>query len=438
MKLPIFADRQDHFNLILASIAQAADPGRAVRRSLVREGTQLRVQGHTFDLASVPHVFMLAVGKAAVGMAEAAMELLPDHIHGGIIVHRQPGYQVPGTAFQVFHAGHPLPDQASLEAGGALAVMLSHTIPGDLVLCLISGGASAMIEFTLPGIELEALQELTTGLLRSGAPIEDVNSVRKALSSIKAGGLCAMAAPAITIGLILSDVIGDPLPDIGSGLTVPHRVSRSVARDLLERLGLWETAAPSIRASLGVEPASDQAFPDPVNVLLASNWDAVQAARGTASQLGFSAEVRGLPLRGKARAAGERIADQALHPQKDRLARASIYGGETTVRVTGEGLGGRNQELALAAAIKLDGKPGIALMAYATDGVDGPTNAAGAIVDGETCSRIRAQGIDPEQALSQNDSYHALDAAGCLIRSGPTGTNLNDVAVMLEYGSGQV
>ncbi|MGB3400417.1 MAG: DUF4147 domain-containing protein, partial [Candidatus Deferrimicrobiaceae bacterium] len=339
---------------------------------------------------------------------------------------------------QSFCAGHPFPDRISLEAGSAVASMLAETKPSDLVLCLISGGTSAMLEYASPGIELAELIDLNQRLLKSGAPIGDINSVRKALSLIKGGGLLSLAAPATIAGLILSDVVGDRLTDIGSGLSVPQNVSRSEARTLLEQLGLWEATAPSIKRTLTSEPILIGGYPDPINVIIASNRDLLLAASETAGELGFSVDVDEQPLLGEARAVGAQIAVRARTPPTEVHGSARIFGGETTVTVIGDGLGGRNQELALAAALVLDGQPGITLMSLASDGVDGPTDAAGAIIDGETCARIRASGIDPHSALSLNDSYHALDAAGALLRSEPSGTNLNDVVVLLKYGSGQV
>jgi len=439
MNRPSFVDRAHHLDVIQAAIRRAADPGPAVRRNLHRSGSQLAIQDRIFDLESTPHLYLLAIGKAAVRMSEAALEILPDQIFKGIVVHRERAYQPPRADLLSFYAGHPLPDQISLDAGKAVASMLGETEPRDLVLCLISGGASAMVEHAPPGIELAELIELTQRLLKSGAPIEDINTVRKALSLIKGGGLLSLAAPATVAGLILSDVVGDHLPDIGSGPSVPQSVSRAEARTVLERLGLWEAAAPAIKRSLASEPVLVGGYPDPVNVIIATNRDLLLAASEAAGGLGFSVEVNEEPLQGEARAVGEQIAARACaHATKAPGTSARIYGGETIVTVIGDGLGGRNQELALAAALVLDGQSGITLMAFASDGVDGPTDAAGAIIDGKTCARMRACGIDPRSMLSRNDSYHALEAAGALIRSGPSRTNLNDVVVLLDYGSGQV
>lgn len=417
---------------------RAADPGPAVIRNLRRSGSQLAIQDRVFDLDSIPGVFLIAAGKAAVRMSAVALDVLSDHVRQGIVIHRDEAYQPPRADFQSFYAGHPLPDRISLKAGSAVCSMLAETKSGDLVLCLISGGASAMMECIPPGVKLAELIDLTQRLLMSGAPINEINDVRKALSTIKGGGLLSLAAPATVAGLILSDVVGDPLQDIGSGPSVPQHVSRSKARAVLERQGLWGFAAPSIRSSLASERVAALEYPNPVNVIIACNRDLQLAAGKAASELGFIVEIHEEPIQGEARVVGESIAALPCRHVAGGGGCAHIYGGETTVTVAGEGLGGRNQELALAAALVLDGGSGITLMSLASDGVDGPTDAAGAIVDGETCARIRAGRIDPLAALAGNDSYHALGAAGALIPGGPSGTNLNDVVVLLKYGSSQV
>jgi glycerate 2-kinase len=435
----LFHDRAQHLGSLQAAIQRASQPGPAVRQALRRSVSTLAIQDRVYKLEATSHIFLLAVGKASVSMLEAAEEILPHDIYQGIVVHRDPTFRSARPEIQSFFAGHPLPDQASLEAGGALAEMLGKTLPQDLVLCLVSGGTSAMLEYLPPGITLPELIDLTQRLLKCGAPIKAINTVRKALSMIKGGGLLSLAAPAQVASLILSDIVGDPLEDIGSGLTVPQAVSRSDARSILERLDLWEVTAPAIKGRLSAPPAASLKYPDPLNVVIASNRNLLLAASDAAEMLGFAVDLNEAPLEGEARDVGERIARRALSRRTGLHGpSAYIYGGETTVTVTGDGLGGRNQELALAAALVIDGQPGMSLMSFASDGVDGPTDAAGAIIDGGTCDRIRARGIDPGAALLQNDSYTALEAVSALIKIGSSGTNLNDVVVLLDYGPGKI
>jgi len=430
-----FIDYESHLRSIHAAAMRAANPAQAVRKNLHIEGDYWTVTGKGLELAPGGRVFLLAVGKAAGGMASAAVELLGERISSGLIVLPT---DVPSTVstprIETILAGHPLPDQGSLQAGQAAVRMLSKTRPEDILLCLISGGASALLELPLARIELKDLVQLTQALLKSGAPIADINTVRKALSQIKGGRLLSHAAPAKVVSLILSDVIGDNLADIGSGPTVPQLVSSAAGQEILTQWGVWNAAPKSIQQALCDPPPLQPEHPQPINVLVGSNRLVLQAAGDAAAALGFDCEINTEPLQGEARSVGGVMAAAWLtRNASSRQPWASISGGETTVVVSGDGRGGRNQELALAAALEIDGSHGLAVMSAATDGVDGPTDAAGAIVTPVTAGLIRAEGIDLRAALDENDSYHALDSAGALLRTGPSGTNLNDLLIALGY-----
>jgi glycerate 2-kinase len=297
---------------------------------------------------------------------------------------------------QIFQTGHPLPDGGSLKAGRAAADILARTTANDLVLVLISGGGSAMLELPHPGVTLEDLRSVNTLLLHSGAPITSVNTVRRTLSQIKAGGLARMAAPAKVISLIISDVIGDRLSSIASGPTVLRAPKPEEARAVLQQYQIWDRVPDNIRNALPQTKKPSPPTSWPVNIIIGNNRLVIRAAQKKARQMGFPAKILTTRLEGEAKAAGRRLAAslrRAAEPQ------CLIAGGETTVHIQGNGRGGRNQELALAAALALEGIPDCALMALATDGVDGPTPAAGAIVTGNTIPRARQLHLDPEGAL---------------------------------------
>ena len=432
MKTPRFADHRRHFGLIQAAIARAADPRRAVTAHLSRSRRGIRIDARLFPLTSDSRVVVVAFGKAAAGIAQAAAEILGNAWTRGLVVVPH-GSRIRALArTEIIEAGHPLPDRGSLHAGRAAERLLAGLQAQDYLLALISGGGSAMLELPRKGLSLEDLRDTQALLLRSGAPIEEINVVRRGLSFIKGGGLARLASPARTLGLILSDVVGDPLTAIASGPTVLTPAPRTgAALKVLRRYKLESQVPPAVLETLRAAPAPPRPAPRPFNRIVASNRTALAAAADEAGRLGFRVRVVTRRMVGEARSVGSDLAHRARRPV--RRSTALLLGGETTVVVRGDGRGGRNQELALSAALEMEGAPAVALMALATDGVDGPTDAAGAIVTGETASRLRAEGVDPAAALETNDSYPALDKVGALIRTGPTGTNVNDVVVVLKY-----
>jgi glycerate 2-kinase len=430
-----FHEHGQHLGSILHAVMQAADPSRAVRNHFSVDGPRWTLAGSELTVGPAARIFLLAAGKAAPGMATAACAQIGDRLTSGLIV--QPAdaaAPIEHPSIRIITGGHPLPDANSLLAGRAAGELLADTRPEDVVLCLISGGSSAMLELPVPGVELRDLVQTTRSMLKSGAPIGEINTIRKALSRLKGGRLLSLAAPARVVCMILSDVIGDNLADVGSGPTVVQHVSNSAARRVLQQYGLWNSTPDSVRLALAGDSPVGSQHPEPVNALIGSNRLVVQAAAAAAAELGFEALINALPVLGEARRAAETLADKwsgelACIPRPW----AHVSGGETTVTVTGTGQGGRNQEFALAAALRLEGQSGLAVMSLATDGVDGPTDAAGAVITSHTAAEIRSCGMDPVQSLRENDSYHALEAAGALLRPGPSGTNLNDLIVALAY-----
>ncbi|MBN1811101.1 MAG: glycerate kinase [Anaerolineae bacterium] len=409
----------------------AVEPAAAVRRHVRREGDVLLVADCCYDLGDCERVFVVGGGKAAVPMADATVSILGERLTEGVVVTKYEhvvGWSAP--RFRVVEAGHPVPDENSVRGAQAVADLADRATERDLVICLISGGGSALLTLPVPGFTLADLQALTDALLRCGATINEVNTVRKHCSGIKGGNLARLVAPAQLMTLILSDVVGDPLDVIASGPTVPDSTTLLDAWAVLRR---YEISEPPF---LQETPKSDDPVFDKVqNVVVGSNRLAALAAVEHAREQGFDALLLSTYVEGEAREAGRVAAALAkgMRAHGDPLSPPAclVWGGETTVTIRGEGKGGRNQELALAAALALDGWRDVLIMALATDGTDGPTGAAGAIITGETMACARVHGLDAWAALEANDSYRFFDELGDLIHTGPTGTNVNDLLFVL-------
>jgi glycerate 2-kinase len=378
-------------------------------------------------------VFGLGIGKAAIPMMDALAEWIP--IAGGLAVTKfAPGQS--RELFTVLEGGHPIPDARSLQAGERVLEFVSALEKEDTLVCLISGGGSALV--TAPYVPLEDLQTLTSLLLSSGARIDEINTLRRQLDRIKGGGL-ARATNAKIISLILSDVIGNPLEAIASGPTVPDPTTRVDAVMILKKYGIEKKVPRSILdillsvPSLALSEDSGRSSMGRVqNRIIGDNKLAAEAARKQAEQEGFQAELLTNELQGEAREVGRELAHR-LRVDSSTRARpfCLIAGGETTVTIKGNGKGGRNQELALAAVSELAGLTDVMLIALATDGDDGPTDAAGAVVTGESARRAKSLGLDAASYLSRNDAYPFFDALGDLLKTGPTGTNVNDLMFLL-------
>jgi len=419
-----------------------------VHRHVHRAGDTLVVADHQYDLRDYERVFVVGGGKAATPMAAAIAEILEDHLTAGVVVTKY-GHTIhksPIPNLQVIEAGHPVPDENSVRGAQAVADCAAQATERDLVLCLISGGASALLTLPVPGLTLTDLQSLTDALLRSGTTINELNTVRKHWSRIKGGNLARLVAPATLITLILSDVVGDPLDVIGSGPTVPDPTTATDARKVLEQHGRnpWGFRKPQGFKLHETPKPGDPIFARVQNVIVGSNRLAALAAVNQASQLEFNTLLLSTYVEGEAREVAKVAAALAkgIRSHGDPIPPPAclVWGGETTVTVRGPGKGGRNQELALAAALALDGWLGVLLMALATDGSDGPTDGAGAVITGNTVARACALGLNAQAALETNDSYTFFDALDnrsdrethpSLLRTGPTGTNVNDLLFVL-------
>lgn len=422
--------RQDGAALgrVLDAGLAAVDPARAVERAVTLEGAALRIGAARMVLSAAARVWCIAVGKAAPAMAEVLVRRLGSRLAGGVVVAKH----VPPRALdplEVVIGAHPIPDARSEAAGRAVLSVLARARAEDIVVVALSGGASSLMVAPVSGISLADLRALGGELLRGGVPIEAINAVRKTLDTLKGGGLLRHAAPARVATLVLSDVVDAPLHVVGSGPTLPDAAGRDVARAVLSQ---YRVAVPSAvtRWLAQSERAPPTLEAGPV-VELGSNDTAVAAVIAAGRGAGWRVE-RWPTLRGEARERGRELAERLRTPPLERPT-LWVAGGETTVTVRGSGRGGRNQELALAALLTLDGAPGRPLLVtLATDGEDGPTDAAGAVVDRESAARARALGLRPAEQLERNDAYPLFDALGDLVRTGPTGTNVCDLVVALQ------
>lgn len=381
-------------------------------------------------------------------MAAAVEDVIADRLPIEGVVTVRYGHAAPTRRVCIRQAGHPVPDQAGTDATREIVELLSTAAADDLVLCVISGGGSALLTLPAEGISLEDLQRTTDALLASGATINEINVVRKHLDTVKGGGLARVAAPAQLVTLVLSDVVGNPLDSIASGPTVPDTSTFADAARVFDRYQLWNVVPASVAhrlrsglaGSIAETPKPGEALfarSQTQTVVVGSNLLACEAAADAASRLGFGTLVLSTFVEGEAREAARVLAgvlreiDASGHP----LPRPCLVvaGGETTVTLRGKGRGGRNQELALAAAFALRNVPNVLLASIGTDGNDGPTDAAGAVCDGSTLSEALARGLDPSAALANNDSYTFFDALDGLLRTGPTQTNVNDLYLLFAF-----
>jgi hydroxypyruvate reductase len=439
----------------------AVEPGAAVQRYLRLVGTHLVAgdrpgEQQAYNLDECERVLVVGGGKAGAPMAAAVAEVLGDRLSGGlVIVKHGHGLEDAGAAglIEIVEAGHPVPDEAGLKGAQRITDLLRGATGRDLVLCLISGGGSALMTAPVPGISLRDLQVLTGILLRCGATINEINTIRKHISQLKGGQLAQLASPAPVVSLILSDVVGDPLEVIASGPSVPDPTTFGDAWSILERYAIVEEAPPCIVGTLraGVEgqvaetpKPGDPLFDRVQNLIVGSNRLAAHAAAQEAQRLGFDTLLLSTFIEGEAREVGKMVAGlakglvrgEAMHPAGSPLSLpvGLIMGGETTVTLRGDGKGGRNQELALAAAISLAGWEGVLIVSLATDGSDGPTDAAGAFADGDTLARASRLGLDAETYLNRNDAFHFFQELGDLLLTGPTKTNVNDLILVFAMG----
>ncbi len=434
--------RRDGETIFRTSL-EAVNPERLVRRALKRKGSELRVGARCWDLRGLERVLVTGAGKGSAAMARGVEKVLAGRIDGGVVVVKY-GYTVALKTVRVIEAGHPVPDENSLLGARAVLECVRDAGKGDLVLCLLSGGGSALMDEFEAGITLADASRATQLLLACGATIAEINTLRKHISKLKGGHLAARVRPATLLTLILSDVIGDNLDVIASGPTVPDPTTFADALRILERYGLTGRFPRRIVAHLQAGVAGRAAetpkgrsavFRSVTNEIIGTNRMAVDAAAAAARRLGYRPLVLTTRLCGEAREAARCLVSIAREVQAfDRPVRKPaclIAGGETTVTLRGHGKGGRNQEMALAAAVALEGTRGIVFLSGGTDGTDGPTDAAGGIVDGTTLARARRVGLSPAAALNNNDAYPLLQKVGGHLVTGPTLTNVMDISCLL-------
>ena len=427
---------KDELGEILDAALAASEPGRTVRRFLSIEDEHMKVGDKVFEPR---RMFVLAVGKAAGPMSRAAGEVLGDALSGGLCVIKA-GHEEPPEPFETVAASHPEPDERSVRAAERVEEFLDGLEDGDLLLVLVSGGASALLADAAPGITLEDLKQLTGELLRSGAAIGEINTVRKHISTLKGGNLVRRAAPAQVVALLLSDVVGDEPSSIGSGLTAPDPTKLEEAQTVLQRYEIEapQSVADHLEEGHETPKPGDAAFEKLTNVVVGGGRLTATAAVEKARELGYEPLLLSTYVTGEAQGAAglhAAIVKEVLESSNPLASPCAVVsGGEATVVVRGEGTGGPNQEFALALAVELELVEGWAALAVDTDGNDGPTDAAGGLVTGETVAAIREGGVDPAEALAENDAYHALEAGNALVFTGSTGTNVNDLRVVLISG----
>jgi len=436
---PSTRERRALVTRVMQASLAAVEPGEAVRRALQRDGDRLTVGDRSYGLKEYDRVIVVGAGKASAPMAAAVEEVVGERVATGLVVVKH-GHTHRTRVVQLREASHPIPDESCVHGTAELVALLATTGPRDLVVVVLSGGGSALMLLPADGISLADMQQTTDVLLRAGATINELNTIRKHLEQAKGGGLARLAAPSDVLALVLSDVVGNPLDVIASGPTVPDTSTFADTCAIVDRFGIWDRLPASVaeRLKAGREgklpdtpKSGDPLFERVQTVVVASNELAAEAGVRQAESEGLSALLLTTYVEGEAREVAKVVSAFAREEaaRNRPLARPAciVFGGETTVTVRGTGVGGRNQELALAASLKIAGLDDVIVAALATDGNDGPNDATGALVDGSTVARARALGLDPDAYLANNDAYHFFEKLGDLLITGPTNTNVNDL-----------
>ena len=436
-------DLKETARKIFTEAVKAADPYYCIMKTVKKTKDAITVGDTVYKRSDYPKVMVIGGGKASARMGEALEDILGDDITGGWI-NTKDGHAIPLKHITVHECSHPVPDQRGVEGTYKIIDILKKADKQTLVLCVLSGGGSALKPAPAEGISLAEKQAVTKLLLSGGADIVEINTIRKHLSLLKGGGMARFAYPAALNVLILSDVIGDPLDSIASGPAVPDPCTYQDCIRICKKYGIWDKLPANVKArfesgAAGKIPdtakAGDKFFENTKNLLIGNNRMSVAAAEATAQKYGFKTLVLSSWFQGEASQLGNFFSAIAFEIEKTGnplpAPCAIIGGGETTVTIKGNGMGGRNQEMALAAALWLKGHKNVAFISGGTDGTDGPTDAAGGVVDGGTVAEMAAKGIKAEEFLANNDSYNALKPVNGLIMTGPTGTNVMDIQVLL-------
>jgi len=422
---------------------EVVNPYSLLKSRLRIDGSCLHIADNCLNLAAYRHIYVVGAGKASGAMACALEDLLGDRITAGCvnIPHET---ECSSRLIVLNRAGHPAPDESGVAGCRRIFELADAAETEDLVICMISGGGSSLLPLPAPGISLADKQMVTSLLLKSGASISEINAVRKHLSGIKGGRLARRIYPARMLNLILSDVLGDPLDVIASGPTVPDTSTFADAVAVLRCYRLWDDLPETVKTLLTdgatglVEETpkpGDVSFAGVITQVVGNNHLALVAASNSLAAAGFKVEVVEEPWQGDACQLGQNLAARAIAAAGSAVPVAVLMGGETTVQVTGHGRGGRNQQTALAAVRELAGHANLLIAVLATDGIDGPTDACGALVDGTTLTRAQKLAMLPETFLQNNDSYSFFKALGDLVHTGYTGSNVNDIYMILSDGS---
>lgn len=427
---------------IFLTAVKSVHPVNLIEKNMTLEKNTLRISGRNFDLTSIDKIFLIGAGKASGSMALAVERILGSRINGGCVIVKY-GHAEPLKYASIREAGHPVPDRNGFEATGEIVRIVSGSGPDDLVICLISGGGSALLADCPEGIAREDLARMNQLLVNCGAAIDEINTVRKHVSDVKGGRLASLVYPSKLINLILSDVPDNSPEIIASGPTYPDSSTYMQALDIIHKSGIKEKMPQAVLYHLekglkGLVPESprpgDRVFDRTVNFLLGTNRTALDEAAFKSGEMGLNCCYRDYNLKGDTGPAAELIASLARKIKDDHSIgkpAVALLGGETTINVTGSGLGGRNQHLALWCSVKLAGMKDVTVLAAGTDGNDGPTDAAGAVVDGDTARLAAEKGIDPRMYFDNFDSYNFFRQAGGHIITGPTMTNVMDLVVLV-------
>lgn len=434
---------RDRLRRVIDAAIAAADPAPAIQRLLRTDGDTLLAGEERYDPADFDNITVVGAGKASARMAAAVEAALGERITGGFVVVKD-GHREPTRRVEVVEAAHPVPDERGARAAARIHSTLAAAGARDLVIAVLSGGGSALLPAPAIGISLVELGQTTNLLLRAGATINQLNAVRKHLSLVHGGHLAVAAVPATVLVLAVSDVLGNPLDVIASGPFAPDPSSFADALAVLAGFDLLDSTPAAVverlragdRGDIADTPGpGDPAFARVRHVIVADLPVAAAAAARQAEKEGFRVQTESLQIEGEAREFAGVLAATARDLAAGASPAMTIYGGETTVTVRGNGRGGRCQEIALAAAGDIQGVAGVGVLAAGTDGTDGPTDAAGALVDGGTLARGRAAGLDAAAMLEDNDAYDFLKASGDLVITGPTGTNVNDLMIAFSEGA---
>ncbi len=439
MKNSLLGEAKEIFEAGLKAVA----PADCVKRVVSLKNSILRISNSNYDLNEIEKLIVIGAGKATPAMAVAIEQILGQHIDEGLITTKY-GHKLPLNYIETVECGHPIPDNEGVKATLRLLNIVSNLNSNTLVICLFSGGGSALLPAPVHGINLEEKQETTKLLLEAGCTIDEINTVRKHTSRIKGGLLAKAAHPAKVISLILSDVVGDRLDTISSGPTCPDNTTYKDCLNIIRKYDL-EAQLPKSVVDTITERAKNRRCETPnhqsnwfskvQNIIIGNNKMALEAAESKARDLGYTTLLLTSCLQGEAKEVGIVLSSIAkevkLNEQPISRPACLLSGGETTVKIKGKGVGGRNQELALSAAIQIENLPDVVLLSCGTDGNDGPTDATGAIIDGNTVAEGIALGNSATQFLANNNSYAFFSNINRLIKTGPTGTNVMDIQIIL-------